>query len=182
MITDQRLIALSQPGARRPTPAELRALLDELRALRGLKADREVMPASQLVARGIRKPKKTPQLRATEAVFADARKVVMDRDGHSCVRCGHRASQVHHRIPRGMGGTRNPNAHELSRLISVCDDCHLWIESNRSEAEGLGYLVRFGTPPAYAPILWRTRWVHLGSDGAVYAVPTPPEQAKEMKA
>ena len=49
---------------------------------------------------------------------------------------------VHHIIPRGMGGTRDPNVHDLDRLITLCVGHHEWVERNRAAARGLGLLKR----------------------------------------
>lgn len=57
---------------------------------------------------------------------------------------------VHHRVPRKMGGTTDRNVNGLSRIMLICgtgtSGCHGWIESNRDEARGNGWLVpRLGT-------------------------------------
>ena len=62
---------------------------------------------------------------------------VRTRDGHYCVRCGssilNTPSSIHHRKPRGMGGTNNPLSYDLplcrnadprrveSRRVSGCE-------------------------------------------------------------
>lgn len=48
--------------------------------------------------------------------------------------------QVHHRTPRGSGGSR-----EALPLMTVCFTHHVWIEANREEARTLGLLVRRAT-------------------------------------
>jgi hypothetical protein len=52
---------------------------------------------------------------------------------------------VHHRRPRGMGGTDRPDVHSLANLLAVTGDgtrgVHGWIESNRDDARALGWLV-----------------------------------------
>jgi hypothetical protein len=70
------------------------------------------------------------------------RAAVLERDGLACVRCGISVAasprSIHHRQPRGMGGTRGPEIHRLSLLVLVCGTgttgCHGEIESRRSEA------------------------------------------------
>lgn len=74
---------------------------------------------------------------------------VLERDGMTCLRCGasveHGPRSIHHRQPRGMGGTRSPGAHRLSLLVLVCGSgttgCHGEIESWRAQATTLGWLI-----------------------------------------
>src|SRR5262245_21147721 len=50
------------------------------------------------------------------------RRHVLLRDGFRCVSCGELVGQdadVHHLLPRSMGGT-----HEMSNLVTLCDGCH----------------------------------------------------------
>lgn len=92
------------------------------------------------------------------------RRRVHDRDGMCCVRCGisvaHTARSIHHRQPRGAGGTRGPQAHRLSLLVLLCGTgttgCHGWIESNRAEARALGWLISKFEPadPQTIPLRW----------------------------
>lgn len=53
---------------------------------------------------------------------------------------------VHHRLPRGSGGTSGLDPHRLSRLLLLCGDgvknCHGWVESHREEAYEMGWLVK----------------------------------------
>lgn len=58
---------------------------------------------------------------------------------------------LHHRLPRGMGGTKTSSAIDADYLLVVCGSgttgCHGWLESHRAEAYRLGYLLRHTTPP-----------------------------------
>jgi hypothetical protein len=90
---------------------------------------------------------------------------------------------VHHRLPRGMGGTSLPTVHALPRLLLVCGDgvrgCHGWIERNRAAATARGLLVRHGVDdPAVVPVtLWSGRvvllaeWYLTPPGGPRWAVP-----------
>lgn len=49
--------------------------------------------------------------------------------------------QVHHRTPRGSGGSR-----ESLPLATLCLGHHAWVESYREEARDIGLLVRRGAP------------------------------------
>lgn len=61
------------------------------------------------------------------------------------------AWSAHHRLAQGMGGTSLPWWLDPRWLLLVCGTgttgCHGWLESNRTEAEALGYLLRHTTPP-----------------------------------
>lgn len=86
-----------------------------------------------------------PKLKVVEEV----RLKVLARAFYKCERCGGGPTtfgfSVHHRLPRGMGGSKNANLHRAANLIVLCgsgvDGCHGWVESNRDEARTLGYLL-----------------------------------------
>ena len=130
--------------------------------------------------------RKTPLARSTKplryrsaktAVPPATRAVVWRRDGHACVRCGETQGSLslHHRLPRGAGGSTAPRTNGAANLILLCGSgttgCHGWVESNRTESYDLGYLVRRGSEPAAVPVLHRTRWVQLGADGGYEGMP-----------
>jgi hypothetical protein len=48
------------------------------------------------------------------------RYVVLKRDNWSCVYCGHRATEVHHK----RYARRNIGKEPIDWLVSVCDQCH----------------------------------------------------------
>jgi hypothetical protein len=86
------------------------------------------------------------------------RQLVLQRDNNSCARCGHVLTgwmSIHHRLPGQMGGRRSGNGPQ--NLLALCGSgvtgCHGWIESNRTEAYDLGYLVRSGEDPVAVPVL-----------------------------
>jgi 5-methylcytosine-specific restriction endonuclease McrA len=74
---------------------------------------------------------------------------VLARSGHLCERC--KASrdflQLHHRLPRRAGGTRNPLSNDPSNLAVLCWRCHRDVESNRSAAYQAGWLLHAGDDP-----------------------------------
>ena len=110
---------------------------------------------------------------------SDVRALVIERDGHACRRCGTslpagRGGSVHHRIPRGMGGTRWEGIHSPALLVLLCGDgttgCHGWIERHRAAALRLGWLLSrqlFGIDPADVPMRWPDRpdRLYLRHDG-----------------
>ena len=72
--------------------------------------------------------------------------------------CLHTLDTIHHRRPRGMGGTKRASTGWAANGLAVCPRCHTRIERNRSWAYGLGYLVRQSMLPAEVPVWWRHRW------------------------
>ena len=58
---------------------------------------------------------------------------------------------LHHRRPRGMGGSKSPWIHDPENLLALCgtgtSGCHGKVESNRDRAYRYGWLVRYGNIP-----------------------------------
>lgn len=77
------------------------------------------------------------------------RDLVIDRDRGRCARGGEDVERipfsVHHRKPRGMGGTKDPLSCDPRNLVLLCGTgttgCHGEIESNRAEALATGWLL-----------------------------------------
>lgn len=111
------------------------------------------------------------------------------RSGHACEICGvalgpGREGTVHHRQPRGMGGTLRTGVNSLANLMLLCGGqlggvtgCHgLRVEHDRSHARDMGWLVPHGdgpdADPARVPIVLRSgRRVLLDSVEPVYRPP-----------
>ena len=101
----------------------------------------------------------------------EVRQAVLVRAGWRCERChvalGNDYS-LHHRRPRGMGGTKRPDL--PSNLLALCGSgttgCHGWVESRRAEAIEDGLLVRQHHDPATVPVLLGCGWVLLRPDGS----------------
>lgn len=84
---------------------------------------------------------------------APVRAVIVGRDLGCCVRCSRPVAHltpgwdwsVHHRRPRGMGGTSLPWVGWPANGVVLCghgtDGCHGWVESNREVAFEEGWLV-----------------------------------------
>lgn len=94
------------------------------------------------------------------------------RARNACERCGTTTApwwSVHHRRPRGMGGTKRKDVHSLANLLYVCGSgttgCHGWIESHREDAYDLGLLVRQRQNPAEVPVTLRIGRVLLDDEG-----------------
>jgi 5-methylcytosine-specific restriction protein A len=107
---------------------------------------------------------------------AKTRGLVMARDGGRCRRCGAIGEQIHHRLPRGMGGTRDKKINSPANLVLVCGQCHAEIESDRLDAYDTGWLVRRGYDPAGIYLVDRTGLTFcLLDDGTTVTDPPIPE-------
>jgi hypothetical protein len=100
------------------------------------------------------------------------RRLIAERSGGLCETCGLlRAESIHHRTPRGMGGTRNPAIHSPANLLHMCGDgtrgCHGQAESRRLAATKLGWIVLRGSDPATVPVSYRAQWVRVDNQGGV---------------
>jgi NTP pyrophosphatase (non-canonical NTP hydrolase) len=107
--------------------------------------------------------------------------LLRERSIDRCEMCGGRATNSHHRRPRGLGGSRDPKTDAASNGVRICGSgttgCHGWVEGNRETARELGWLVRQGQDPAEVPILLMRpagvlEWVLLDDEGA--AIPCCP--------
>ena len=68
-----------------------------------------------------------------------------------------------------MGSTNRVESNLAANLISVCADCHAWIESNRTQALSDGWLVGQSRMPAMEPLLYKGQWKLLNDVGDVVA-------------
>ena len=78
--------------------------------------------------------------------------------------------QIHHRRPRGMGGSKQAETNQASNGVLLCLRCHQLIERFRTDALHTGWLVLQGKHPAETPIWRNKRWVQLGDDGGITEV------------
>lgn len=87
---------------------------------------------------------------------------IRERDSHTCARCGRYVApgtgSVHHRRPRGMGGSRDPLTNHPAALVLLCghaterDTCHWWTETYRLSAKATGWLLKSGQDPTTHPV------------------------------
>ena len=101
-------------------------------------------------------------------------RLVKARAQDRCERCGTSDTlrwSFHHRIPRGMGGSRDPRLNLPSNIILLCgsgtEGCHGWVESNRSEALVLGLLLYRNDDADECPVELRYGRVMLDDVGGV---------------
>ena len=98
------------------------------------------------------------------------RETVLERDNHVCLRCGSpHALQIHHRMPRGAGGSRMWWINLPSNLVTLCLTCHGEVESHRAHAVADGWLVKRGSDlPSDVPIrTWRGDYLFLTDEGGL---------------
>lgn len=114
-------------------------------------------------------------------VSKETRVLVLDRAKYRCEKCGVSLSEsfyysLHHRTPRGMGGSREVRLNMPSNLVAVCGSgttgCHGWIESNRIAAEDEGWLVsRYEEPAEVQVRIMGVRWRYLTDEGEYSSTP-----------
>ena len=98
----------------------------------------------------------------------EVRELVFQRDRWRCVICGRDVgampASIHHRKPRGMGGTKDPSVNKPSNLIVLCGTgttgCHGRVEGGRARAKKEGWLISQWANPVEVPIRY--------ADGNVY--------------
>ena len=100
--------------------------------------------------------------------FTEAtRDLIKKRADHRCEICGTRMAfgPIHHRQPRGMGGTRSSAAASASNGVYIHTTCHNMVESDRARAYLMGWLVRMGQSPESTEIKLWDGWFVLTADG-----------------
>lgn len=86
---------------------------------------------------------------------------------------GDAATQVHHRRPRGMGGSSRESTNLPANGLAACTACHGWVETEGRElAKAMGWLVsQFEDDPETVPVMVNRQWSVLENDGTVAALP-----------
>lgn len=106
------------------------------------------------------------------SVSRKVRQDVLERDQHRCCRCGEYvafgAYSIHHRRPKGMGGSRRLDTNLPANLITLCGSgvtgCHGWVESNREDCYPLGLLLHQPQTPSVEPVLTHRGWLLLDNE------------------
>lgn len=107
------------------------------------------------------------------------RQTLFERAGGHCEVCGCRLREqgwnAHHRMNRGMGGTRRQVtcADGLVVCGSGTTGCHGHITENPRWAEDRGYVIRRNSiaDPLNEPVFVRGEWVMFNADGSVGPAP-----------
>jgi 5-methylcytosine-specific restriction enzyme A len=107
------------------------------------------------------------RVRRNTGPTAAVAELVLRRDDWSCVRCGKAELQLHHRRPRGLGGTNRDDTNQPQNLLTLCLACHRWVESRRADAITNGWLVGQLDDPATVACLvdHESRYVYLTDSG-----------------
>jgi 5-methylcytosine-specific restriction protein A len=96
--------------------------------------------------------------------------LVRERASECCERCGNDwGTQLHHRRPRGAGGSKRESTNQAANCTWICGPCHAEIESRREWATVHGWLVSQHSDPALVPVLTRHGWVLLTGSGGIEA-------------
>lgn len=102
------------------------------------------------------------------------RKLVIERDRMTCQLCGNAGTNIHHRVGRGMGGSRAAWMNLPGNLLVLCgsgtEDCHGWVTGHPEEAAEYGWVVHRnrGVRPTDVQI-WlplEDAWFYLEDNGA----------------
>ena len=96
------------------------------------------------------------------------RELIQERADYRCEICGIRMAyggQIHHRQPRGMGGSRNKEIASPANGIYVHMNCHAMVESIRSRAYTMGWLVHRGRSIGSQEVRLWDGWFLLTDDG-----------------
>lgn len=115
--------------------------------------------------------------------------LIWARDEGACVICGvglwwedrGNSWSIHHRCPRGMGGSRAPWVGQAANGLVLCGTgttgCHGDVETNRDTAYAKGWLVRRNgvLRPAAVPVEYRgDRLFFLSNTGERIEIDTTP--------
>ena len=82
--------------------------------------------------------------------------LIEDRANGYCEFCFYPATeemQIHHRRPRGMGGSKDPVTASPANGVWVHYHCHRAIEENRQHSLATGYLVHQHRDPRDIPVM-----------------------------
>ena len=82
--------------------------------------------------------------------------------------CTHTATDLHHRRPRGMGGSKADDTNTAANALAACRPCHLWVESRREWSVENGFLIGQYADPTTVPVWWRCNRNNAGSKIMVY--------------
>lgn len=95
--------------------------------------------------------------------------LVLARADSVCERCGRgQVEQIHHRKPRGAGGSSDPAINSPANLLALCSKCHLEVERDRSVSYEQGWLVRRDHDPAGSRVwLAGVGYSFLINDGSI---------------
>ena len=103
------------------------------------------------------------------------RDLIKQRAKGRCELCGTplpTAAQIHHRRPRGMGGTTTEESRSPANGLWLHFRCHERVERNREHAVEMGWLVPQAHDPAEVPVFLAVGWVLLSPEGTYLPSPS----------
>lgn len=116
-----------------------------------------------------------PGLHSMSGVSPRVRQTVLERDGHTCTRCGTYVGpfgvfSVHHRRPRGMGGSKRLDTNQPANLLTLCGTgttgCHGEVEQHRDQALSEGFLLFQSMFPDEQPVKTHLGWRLYDNEGS----------------
>jgi 5-methylcytosine-specific restriction enzyme A len=94
------------------------------------------------------------------------RDLIRERAQGVCEYCGvERGTEIHHRRPRGMGGTAQESSNTASNGLLLCGGCHRWAESHRTDALLMGVLLLQIQNPLKSAVKYRGAYRFLDNLG-----------------
>lgn len=110
--------------------------------------------------------------RRTTGFPPDVRELVADRAAGICEKCGQAAAtQLHHRRPKGIGGSRLADTNTTVNALAVCSLCHAEIHAKPDWSKVHGWLVSQGRAPAAIPVHLHHGWSVLDTAGRFHYLP-----------
>lgn len=92
-----------------------------------------------------------------DQIPAANRRAVHDRAAGHCERCAMTTTvpHLHHRRPKGLGGSSRADRHAVSNLVQLCPTCHQQVHANPAMSAEDGWIVprSSGLEPAEVPIV-----------------------------
>lgn len=139
-----------------------------------------VLAGTDTVAAAARVTGADPQA-VEKAAWETVKRLVMERDSHTCLATGGHAVDVHHRVPRGMGGTADPKiAFGMANLVALTRAAHdLAHKNDDPEMASKGFRLESWQDPAEEPVTLFSEsggtrvWLTAGQDYAL----APPARA-----
>lgn len=100
---------------------------------------------------------------AWEKVKGEAR----SRDRNTCTKCRRAGSSldVHHRLPKGIGGAASKIAYGLANLVTLCRDCHGWAHAHPVDAMACGLVLARHDEPEEHPVVLPGRIIWMDYQG-----------------
>lgn len=104
---------------------------------------------------------------------SQTREIILERSQGVCERCAAGpVEQLHHRRARGAGGSKRADTNTPANAFGLCEPCHRYVESHRTEALEMGWLVRQGHDPEHVPVMYRGMGlVNLHASGQITPYP-----------